>query len=297
MKKLLLFNLLFSSLYVNAQMYVWNNGSTTEFPINQVDSITFNNDNHDNKYKALSGEFSVSPTQKVRFAAGNLAYVLSKGEWIFMNNQYEGSPYCMKDNYTELNNSETYFGIAHDTIGVFYGSNIYNHWGLANIARYSNQFADWGKLIGEGWHTLTIDEWNYLIDTRKNASSKKTIATVNGVYGILLLPDDWSNTTISIQVNNLHYSSSNIFSLATWNCLEQEGAVFLPALLYDSYAGWLKGQGLYWLNGYTTGNTKSQYLQLSIGFSKYASNVPCAINISTASAASGGIPSNVRLVK
>lgn len=288
MKKLILFSLLFVACYTNAQMYVWQNGRTTEFEVNSVDSITFQK--YESKYQALSGEFSVSPTRKVRFAAGNLGYVFSKNEWIFMEQQYQGSEYSLKDNYTVLNKKNTYLGIAHDTIGAFFGSNIYNLHGLVNIAGYSNEFADWGELIGDGWRTLTADEWTYLMNTRYGATIKHTIATINNVYGILLLPDNYSSTLINIQFDNVRYYSSNIFDLETWALLEQEGAVFLPAILYDNYANWAKGKGAYWLNGYE--KCSNGYEQKVVYFEKYYSS-----DGKSPYKESDYNPCNVRLVK
>lgn len=58
-------------------------------------------------------------------------------------------------------------------------------------------FVDWGtNRIGNyapnAWRTLTSNEWGYLLNNRPNASSLKGVAQVNGVNGLILLPDSWT---------------------------------------------------------------------------------------------------------
>ena len=55
--------------------------------------------------------------------------------------------------------------------------------------------SDWGNTIGSGWRTLTSAEWTYLFDSRTTTSGVRYAkATVNGVSGVILLPDDWSTS-------------------------------------------------------------------------------------------------------
>ena len=61
---------------------------------------------------------------------------------------------------------------------------------------YSGLFVDWGtNKIGNDapntWRTLSKDEWVYLLNIRTNASSLYGIAQVNGVNGLIILPDNW----------------------------------------------------------------------------------------------------------
>lgn len=75
-------------------MHVWSNGEMRfQIRYDSIDSITFSvpkppvvsaiNE------KQLSGLFSVSPTQKVRFSSGNLQYQASTNTWRFALNQYD----------------------------------------------------------------------------------------------------------------------------------------------------------------------------------------------------------------
>ena len=54
---------------------------------------------------------------------------------------------------------------------------------------------------------------------------------MNGVNGVILLPDDWNASYYSLSSTNQSGASfaSNVISSSQWNTLEQHGAVFLPA--------------------------------------------------------------------
>ena len=71
-------------------------------------------------------------------------------------------------------------------------------------------------------------------------------AKVNDVDGVILLPDDWSNDTYSL--NNTNSSgasySSNTITASQWSTLEQAGAVFLSA------AGYRNGTSVYDVGSY-----------------------------------------------
>ena len=105
--------------------------------------------------------------------------------------------------------------------------------------------ADWGcNPISNGgnkpnqWRTLTSNEWYYMINTRSTTSGKRYAkATVNGVSGLILLPDNWSTSYYSLSNTNNATAdfTSNTISASQWQTLEQHGAVFLPD------AGWRSG--------------------------------------------------------
>ncbi|MCQ2296763.1 MAG: hypothetical protein MJZ45_05140 [Bacteroidales bacterium] len=87
-------------------------------------------------------------------------------------------------------------------------------------------FDDWGNYIGGGWRTLTGDEWYYVIWDRADASAKRGAATVCGVHGMILLPDNWSGGTFTAGFNGW---STNVYDASSWSDMEDAGAVFLPA--------------------------------------------------------------------
>ena len=92
---------------------------------------------------------------------------------------------------------------------------------------YTGDFEEWGTqtaftdIYGFGWSTMTKDEWTYLLSERENAVTLKSFATVNGVKGLVLLPDEW-NAPDGVII-------SEEISAAQWATLEKTGAVFLPA--------------------------------------------------------------------
>ena len=112
--------------------------------------------------------------------------------------------------------------------------------------------SDWGNLFGAGWHTPSKDEWNYLCNTRSTASGVRYAkATVNGVPGVILLPDDWSTSYYTLASTNTAtaaFSANNINSTTWINSLEAHGAVFLPIAGLRSFENiWnVGGQGFYW---------------------------------------------------
>lgn len=107
--------------------------------------------------------------------------------------------------------------------------------------------SDWGvfnAILNGGdevgiWRTLTQPEWEYLINTRDNATHKRGFATVNGVRGLIILPDVWDGPAIT-WVENLvtkenndkpgsYNWGANTYSASDWEAMEVAGAVFLPA--------------------------------------------------------------------
>ena len=122
----------------------------------------------------------------------------------------------------------------HDNTGYGYGptDGIDYNFDLTGI--YAN--ADWGVYnpISNGgcvldqWRTLTIQEWQYIINTRSTHTGIRFAnALVNGIEGLILLPDNWENSYYSL--NNSNWGYNNTISAFDWNeYLEPKGAVFLP---------------------------------------------------------------------
>ncbi|MBP5365173.1 MAG: hypothetical protein J6Y82_04540 [Bacteroidales bacterium] len=178
--------------------------------------------------------FSVSKYKKVVFSSGNLQYQPSTGTWRFAENQWNyvgdaknGNVY---ENGVKCNNAliaEDYTGWI-DLFGWGTGKNPTEIEGNAN--NYSI-FNDWGNEIDKdiGWYTLTIDEWNYIIKERENANMKSGTSCVNGVNGLVILPDQWILPTDMIFNPGYHSYSNNKYTLLQWKKMETAGAVFLPA--------------------------------------------------------------------
>lgn len=176
---------------------------------------------------ALPGYFTINTSkEKVQFSRGNLQYQASTATWQFAENQYdvigEGN----------ANISATYDGWI-DLFG----------WGTGNEPTKTNTdkctystFVDWGtNAISNGgntadmWRTLSGNEWTYITGQRTNHDSLCGRATVNGIQGFILLPDDWVSPGVPFQGSKDNGYELNQFSLEDWRKMEAAGAVFLPA--------------------------------------------------------------------
>ncbi len=177
----------------------------------------------------LPGEFSVSPTKKVKFSQGNLQYKASTNTWRFAKCQYQ---YVGQANE---NISATYdcwidlFGWGtsgyHDPADEYntrympyesFASTVNTNYNLYGYGPSTNQASpnltgssahyDWGvhNAISNGgnaagmWRTLTSSEWVYLMETRTTtgmvggtANARYCKATVDGVEGLIIFPDSY----------------------------------------------------------------------------------------------------------
>lgn len=238
---------------------------------------------------ALPGLFTINANgDQVRFSQGNLQYQASTDTWRFATNQYDyvggtivngvmmGNVY---ENGVLCNNelvSPTYSG----WIDLF-------EWGTGNnptlrvpveVARVWS-FVDWGtNAISNGgneadiWRTPTSEEWCYILHERTNHDNLLAPATINGVPGIVLLPDNWElptgchfnvPTSADYYVNGSTHIltanySLNTYSLTDWAVMDSAGAVFLEAAsttrdhgssdLFYNHTGWIDyiPFGYYW---------------------------------------------------
>jgi len=215
---------------------------------------------------AINGLFSVSATQQVWFSQGNLQYKASTNTWRFATNQWDyiGGTNEIEGHHGNVNGSSnnnispTYSGwidlFGWGTSGWNCGNSYYQPWDCDNSCGEcygppgnnnltgSYAYSDWGvyNTISNGgnstglWRTLDDNnEWMYLIYGRTTSSGIRFAkARVNGVNGLILLPDDWSNNYYSLNSSNSSGASfsSNVIDSTTWmNSLESRGAVFLPA--------------------------------------------------------------------
>ena len=246
---------------------------------------------------AESGVFTVGEYQTAIFATGNLQYK-KDGEnetWRFAKQQYQvvgeqninvGDP-AFKG-WIDM------FGWSTNDAGNNFGVNpsMATHF-------YTGDFNDWGIKIGEGWLTLTHNQWDYLLNKRANASSLKQVAYVGTVFGIMLLPDNWTypdgckveKTLNHDDADGSEYDfDSYNYTLDQWAKLEAAGAVFLPAAgrRFGGYGNTYNSNGentgstiqvqhstnglaCYWTSSKHTDNIRvsSLFNLLSIGGDKY----------------------------
>ncbi len=204
---------------------------------------------------AVSGKFTINDNgDRVYFSQGNLQYIGSATTpyWKFADNQWDYLGTTTGQNSDDQNVDRDLFGWG--TSGYNHGAVCYQPWststndndywayGEANYNLYDQTGqADWGyNAISNGgnteglWRTLTIDEWDYVFYNRPTLSGIRFAkATVDGVNGVILLPNDWDASTYDL--NSTNYSGANFtantITAADWtNTLEANGAVFLPSV-------------------------------------------------------------------
>jgi hypothetical protein len=178
---------------------------------------------------------SIYNGRRLVFSHGNLQYHPKNQEWRFAPHQWDNiGKYNTKTNFTNPN----YDG----WLDLFCWSAEGRNSGLDDIsADYSGNFVDWGNNTISGyapntWRTMSKDEWEYLLNGRPNATDLRAAATVNGVYGWIFLPDNWT-CPAGITFSPGFGYANNIFNIEQWLQIEEAGAIFLPS------AGIRRGDG------------------------------------------------------
>ena len=182
---------------------------------------------------ALPGVFSISPANRICFSKGNLQYKACTNTWRFAEHQwdmvgtanmyisaedtlwidlfgYGASGYSQKYPYMHSTSSSSYPIVPISTTGYDWGVN--------------NAISNGGDSAGL-WRTLTSSEWYYILQQRTNAVSLRALATVAGMPGVILLPDNWTavpNIGINHEASNY---VTNIYNVTQWNILQNNGAV------------------------------------------------------------------------
>lgn len=187
--------------------------------------------------------FSISPSKKVFFSPGNLQYHSTNNVWRFAETQTD---------YIACTNKHTgwrdlfCWGTGVEPGGTYY--QVFVDWGINKI----------GTDAPNTWRTLSSGEWEYLLEQRPNHSILYGVAQVDGVNGLILLPDDWvcpSDVAFKPGCSNFgtkydrnSYSNYQTFTTSQWSILESTGAIFLPAAgsSYKSNAYYVQELGFYW---------------------------------------------------
>lgn len=190
--------------------------------------------------------FSVAEGHTVRFSRGNLQHQPTTGLWRFAKKQYD---LIGNDNIVHLNNAVMEY--VNNTSPQLEGwidlfSWFVNGWGLDvhRFAKNSDNPEDtnvidwaWHNAIENGgnkayfWRTLTVDEWMYLLQERPDAVYKRGDATVDGVNGMVILPDNWTRPAQLVFKHGFHsYNGTNVYTAEEWLQMQEAGAIFLPAV-------------------------------------------------------------------
>jgi len=211
-----------------------------------------NGGNNDLPEEPVVGLFSINDSTQVCFSPGNLQYQASTNTWRFAEHQWD---YIGEGN---ANISDTYDGWIdlfawgtgdHPTDTSTYMEHVvyanFVDWGVNPISNW-NGFAD-------QWWTLDWLDWHYLL-YRRNTDSGILFAsaTVNDIYGLILLPDNWDESVFAIiDYNHGSPFSSNVITESQWEIMERYGAIFLPAagVRRGATLMWVQEAGLYWIAG------------------------------------------------
>ena len=218
----------------------------------------------------IDGIFSVGEGSQVYFSRGNLQYIGSAATpyWKFAENQWDYLGDNGQGSGSETADRDLF---AWGTSGYDHGAYCYQPWSTSMAYNYYNVYggygynlydqtgqADWGyNPISNGgntentWHTPTLEEWDYVFNTRNTVSGVRYAkAKVNGVNGVILLPDAWETsiyTLSNVNQGGVQFTS-NVINASDWYGLEQHGAVFLPAAggRYGTSVGGMEEEGCYW---------------------------------------------------
>lgn len=188
--------------------------------------------------------FTVSSDKKVYFSKGNLQYHTTDKQWRFAEHQWDivgGTENTVKTGTVEGSTNDKVAGPWIDLFG-------WGTWLNYSLSSYQKKYAkplntstsisdypsqtiyDKGTTaIGKEWvvlqaNTNVSNEWDDLFDVKKLFGS----ATIEGITGVVVLPDDWK-TPVGITFNSGYGDwSNNQYDEKQWAIMEAAGAVFLP---------------------------------------------------------------------
>ena len=196
---------------------------------------------------ALNGLFSVSPNKKIRFSMGNLQFNAKKYEFRFADHQWdiigEGNE-KISPNYDGWIDMFGYGTSGYMGCQPYETSENGEAYPNQHIADTKNDWGVYNPIVNGGnkaglWRTLTGDEWTFLMNKRLNYAKLRTEACVNGVNGVIFLPDNFYENRVPLSLvctrlteedkDKGYDYKSNILNLDQWSILEKAGAVFLPS--------------------------------------------------------------------
>ena len=250
---------------------------------------------------AINGLFTINANgDKVWFSQGNLQYKASTNTWRFADNQWD---YVGEANSNIAPNNNGWIDLfGWGTSGYDHGAVCYQPWSTSTNSSDYNAYgnssynlydqtgmADWGynSIVNGGdnnnlWRTLTYQEWNYVFGNRNTVSGILFAkACLNGINGVVLLPDNWNENIYSF--NNVNQSTgnsydSNILNISQWALLQNEGVVFLPAagsrigtMVHD-----VDTNGRYWSSSCHPGYGVHSAIFNSANLNPSNTNYPCS---------------------
>lgn len=211
---------------------------------------------------AISGLFTINANgDQIYFSRGNLQYIGSAAipYWKFAEHQWDYLWTTTGQNSDDQNVDRDLFGwgtsgmnngnLFYQPYDVLYTINAVDYGfgygptdGINFMIDLTGTFAysDWGvfnSILNGGnqpnlWRTLSENEWRYIINNRTTPSDIRFAKCIlNGVNGVVLLPDNWNSTIFTLNSTNIAdaFYYTNEITLTDWETMENNGAVFLPA--------------------------------------------------------------------
>lgn len=183
----------------------------------------------------LPGKFSVSADGKqIAFAKGNLQWLPYIPTFHFATAQWEARLIA-----------NTFVGSTLlewiDLFGWGTGDNPFNF--SSNNADYPT-FNEWGNNPIQNssyeagtWRTMSQDEWDYILNQRPDAASKRGLGSINfspspNQYGYILLPDSFKLPEGLTFDPNADDYDDNSYEPQDWKKMQDNGAVYLPLAGY-----------------------------------------------------------------
>ena len=259
----------------------------------------------------FGGVFTVASGKQVRFAPGNLQYQASTSTWRFAKHQYDAIGNAAgNNNFTDTRATQSdwidLFGWGtsgqnhgntnympyvnwYTTSSYAYGygpkigSSIYNNLTISNKGDWGVNAISNGGNVAARWHTMTNGQFDTLLNKRTcstingTSDSRYVKASVNGVIGVIIFPDDYvhpNEVSVPIYINESGGGGmgGNIYTLDDWSKMEVVGAVFLPitGLTKEKVVSDYTTTGYYWSTIYYTNGTK--YYGRCLQFANYNFN-------------------------
>lgn len=277
----------------------WTEGATVVGTDNNLTFVVSGHRNLTAHFEKPNFVFTVNAdSKKVKFSPGNLQYQASTNTWRFAEHQWNfvggsaaqgGNVYIGEEKCNNALISDDYAGwIDLFGYGTWTGSTPHPWTVTDNNPDYQWDNDDFTQenllanvaLQSFDWYTLSSAEMQYILNSRSQ-DIRYAMALVNGVRGIILLPDGWKASTFTLNQTNTAggYFDTNTISEEEWtSILEPAGAVFLPNTFQramNSNDGWKitqvnTGRAFYWhSNQYMMAINTGSSSSLSIDYSNY----------------------------
>ena len=248
------------------------------------------------------GAFTINESgDKVLFAPGNLQATYNGTNWTWAFAEHQWDYIGNAAGNTSLTASEPFIS-ENATVDLFGWVGASSTWTGVNkfgitSSKTVNDINGYGTGVGEAmktewnstnlnitnggtytWRTMTSAEWYYVIPGRMltvNGESKPSYGYgyVNGVSGIIILPDGWDGSVhggFSYKNSDASHNTYTDTTTPTWSQMEAAGCAFLPAAGYRYYANvdQVGSAGYYW-----TSTAYQSAVVYSIGFRWDSGNI------------------------